>query len=241
MLPIVESIYGQHLKDEVKQTLVENALSSIEVKRMLNVLEDYNTNITDFETSAAEFEFTLPEKVNSFVHVKYLVLKFSNKAILAYYEISNVDTKVIVMGGVKKLNKFIQFNINKNSIEESELDYENELNKDYLIDLPNDPNYKKGQSLENISASWEWRTGCYPGYLHCGSGCGDKDGDRGGGVPVNGLDTCCRTHDRCWANFGTNDCQCDCNLIKCANKNKNSATLVAIINSFFPRKSTCKC
>lgn len=241
MLPIVENISGRHLDDNHKSILLEKALMSKEVKKMLSVLEDNGINIEEFKISAAEFEFILPGKINEFVQVEYLVLKFSNTAVLSYYEINNGGKKILVMGGVRKDNKFIQFTTINGEIEESELIYENELNKDYLIDIPNDSTYTKGQSLEKISASWEWVTGCYPGYNHCGSDCGNGAGSRGGGVPVNGLDKCCLTHDRCWANFGKNDCQCDCNLIKCANKNKNSATLVAIINSFFPRKSKCKC
>ncbi|MED1107530.1 hypothetical protein [Bacillus paramycoides] len=52
-------------------------------------------------------------------------------------------------------------------------------------------------------------------YKHCGKGCGDG-GSTGGGTPINTLDSCCRTHDRCYNNFGFDDCGCDRDLSRCA-------------------------
>ncbi|MEY2305738.1 hypothetical protein [Bacillus tropicus] len=53
-------------------------------------------------------------------------------------------------------------------------------------------------------------------YKHCGKECGDN-GATGGGTPINTLDSCCRSHDRCYSNFGSNDCGCDRDLSVCAN------------------------
>ncbi|MBB4823176.1 hypothetical protein HNO89_000394 [Sporosarcina luteola] len=53
------------------------------------------------------------------------------------------------------------------------------------------------------------------GYKHCGPDCGDN-GSKGGGTPINSLDLCCRTHDRCYANFGMYDCECDKRVVACA-------------------------
>lgn len=51
-------------------------------------------------------------------------------------------------------------------------------------------------------------------YNHCGKGCGDG-GFIGGGTPINKLDECCRAHDRCYDNFGFDDCGCDKEFEKC--------------------------
>lgn len=58
-------------------------------------------------------------------------------------------------------------------------------------------------------------------YKHCGAGCGDY-GPNGGGTPVNSLDRCCQAHDRCWENFGKDDCECDRLLGICTNNATDS-------------------
>ncbi|GAA0504531.1 hypothetical protein GCM10008986_35100 [Salinibacillus aidingensis] len=52
-------------------------------------------------------------------------------------------------------------------------------------------------------------------YEHCGENCGVR-GDDGGGPPVNELDECCAQHDACYYTFGADDCECDQQLIDCA-------------------------
>ncbi|MBU5355089.1 hypothetical protein KQI74_22655 [Paenibacillus barcinonensis] len=52
-------------------------------------------------------------------------------------------------------------------------------------------------------------------YKHCGKACGDGS-PTGGGTPINTLDYCCRAHDRCYSNFGFDDCGCDAELERCA-------------------------
>lgn len=59
-------------------------------------------------------------------------------------------------------------------------------------------------------------TGQYLVYKHCGKNCGDGN-KYGGGTPINDLDYCCRAHDRCYSNFGFDDCGCDSQLATCAN------------------------
>jgi hypothetical protein len=71
-----------------------------------------------------------------------------------------------------------------------------------------------------IQAEAAWYEGCLSfynsgndktyNYKWCGKSCGS-------GTPINTLDTCCRTHDRCYANFGINDDECDWDLYYCAN------------------------
>lgn len=52
-------------------------------------------------------------------------------------------------------------------------------------------------------------------YRHCGKACGDGS-PIGGGTPINPLDSCCRAHDRCYSQFGFDDCGCDQELESCA-------------------------
>lgn len=76
---------------------------------------------------------------------------------------------------------------------------------------------------------------CLAGYKHCGPDCGDQ-GSKGGGTPVNDLDICCRTHDRCWKNFGKYNCDCDRTVVACATvqayKGNNRAAAATVIGWF---------
>ena len=88
---------------------------------------------------------------------------------------------------------------------------------DFEKGLPNHANYVEGQSFKTVKPLYKWGNGFYPGYKHCGRHCGNR-GKYGGGPPRNPYDVCRPTHDHCCATYGTNDCQCDCNLIACAKK-----------------------
>ncbi|WP_170008477.1 hypothetical protein [Bacillus fonticola] len=63
-------------------------------------------------------------------------------------------------------------------------------------------------------------------YNWCGANCGS-------GVPVNDLDTCCRTHDFCYGSFGSypNRCSCDQTLVDCASFTDNAGT-TRVIGAF---------
>ncbi|MBJ7950107.1 hypothetical protein [Bacillus cereus group sp. N24] len=63
------------------------------------------------------------------------------------------------------------------------------------------------------------------GYNHCGPGCGD--GMSRGGTPINGVDSCCRSHDRCWSNFGQDDACCDKTLVNCVKSARSSGPVAA--------------
>lgn len=107
---------------------------------------------------------------------------------------------------------------------------------DGTLKLLSEINYKESyfdfigesdRTEENEVDSQAWYDGClvfgdsstgkYYHYRHCGASCGDKGGT-GGGTPINSLDSCCRAHDRCWDVFGSNDCACDKELGKCAER-----------------------
>ncbi|HEF1906408.1 TPA: hypothetical protein R9Y97_005840 [Bacillus cereus] len=82
---------------------------------------------------------------------------------------------------------------------------------------------------------------CMIGYNHCGPGCGD-DKTFGGGPTTNAIDSCCRSHDRCWDNFGENDACCDRKLVDCARANRGagSAACDLIVTWFTYNANKCK-
>lgn len=82
--------------------------------------------------------------------------------------------------------------------------------KEVQVELNENSDYVPFEEPSEVENLWfkNATKGCYPGYRHCGAGCGDGM-KYGGGTPEDNLDTVCRAHDRCWKNFGSWDSCCD--------------------------------
>lgn len=72
-------------------------------------------------------------------------------------------------------------------------------------------------------------------YKWCGANCGS-------GTPVNSVDTCCRTHDKCYIKNKSypKRCSCDTNIIKCVSK-KGTRASGMISAAFKAKKKWMKC
>ncbi|MCY8497765.1 hypothetical protein P8917_09945 [Bacillus atrophaeus] len=158
---------------------------------------------------------------------------------LSSYENIENSISVFSFGGDILTNKVLkQIDIvGEDSVLKSEFAFEGDLNTDMEVLPYNNTSYTPGQTKEKIKAAWNWDEFCAPGgYKHCGKQCGDK-GRWGGGKPINDLDYCCRTHDRCYDNFGFGHCKCDTPLVKCAKSLRSKYWIVAnvIIKVFGPK------
>jgi len=72
----------------------------------------------------------------------------------------------------------------------------------------------------------------------CGPGCS------GPGAPIDSVDTCCRTHDGCYARRGYFDCQCDRDLLRCIAPqrsiwNPRGRAAWAVWGAFRPKVAAC--
>ncbi|TCT21136.1 hypothetical protein EDD68_11197 [Melghiribacillus thermohalophilus] len=173
---------------------------------------------------------------------KYIILSFANNKVNIRFDKNklNDEMKTVVSGRMvvkENGNELLKGFMVKNGQLRQYLEkpYENELEKPLVIDRANDPSYTPGEIENSINAQgWTVCLYDYPEfYNHCGPGCGD--GLRyGGGEPINGLDECCRGHDRCYATFGYGDCECDNVLLDCAAQYEDDyPTNVGIIRTVF--------
>ncbi|TFJ93040.1 hypothetical protein [Lentibacillus salicampi] len=94
--------------------------------------------------------------------------------------------------------------------------------------------FNKNRTLVSFPCAGECCTFGGVNYQHCGSNCGVR-GDYGGGDLQNQLDGCCFMHDNCY-HEGKGFCECDTDLIDCANSasGPGSNTIIA----FFLAKTT---
>ncbi|RXT07249.1 hypothetical protein EIZ39_13995 [Ammoniphilus sp. CFH 90114] len=70
----------------------------------------------------------------------------------------------------------------------------------------------------------------------CGPGCS------GPNRPIDGLDACCRSHDRCYRRRGWRNCNCDRQLTRCAEKYADPLTVrgrMALLIIHFFSKQNC--
>lgn len=231
--------------DEVKKLSQEEAYSIFESKiRQHGDYKKLVENIPSFNEEALEvlsankIKLTINNQADEVYEATRLVLRFGE--VLFNYQISTSDDmekEDILSAIVNKEEKTVKtLVVNQNKIDIKQFSHEEEIN--IAIDMDD----FKVDKEQNVIAQYEWGDGCYPFYKHCGKNCGDN-GNWGGGTPINSYDTCCRTHDRCWANFGTNDCGCDCNLLSCAKSNWYYApvALHVIVLAYFPVRSSCSC
>lgn len=182
------------------------------------LLEELNINIDQIKEKAYTLQFFYENQEEKVLET-LLIYQNDEKVIEATKDYNDNVFKKIIAHYVDDINPDNK-KIKRLSVENNQVNV--------LKELPYDHNYfdffSENQN-NNISAQQNWYDGCFefsdPGtgshyYRHCGADCGD-DGSVGGGIPINPLDSCCRSHDRCYENFGYDDCECDQILGDCAN------------------------
>lgn len=242
-IPVINLEFGRELSIKEAKSLVEKMKANEEFKKIAAELDPFNAD--EIEVLAANKAEFVAEGQDRAVFVNRIVVRDGNKVVSYQESTKDGMTKEVVTAAVlesKELLTTLMVHAGEVVITPFNHTGEDIQVKDFAEGLPNNENYVEGQSENEIKPAYTWGDGCYPGYKHCGRNCGDN-GDYGGGTPINPYDTCCRTHDRCWAAFGTNDCQCDCQLEACAKKNWIYApvALHTILLAYFPVKDSCTC
>lgn len=195
----------QLLAEEIKKYIPEFQLSDLEVK--LAYQADALTAIEE----VAQIELLDFRNISNTVAVNVLTFNLNNETRTIYTArietmAENENYKGFEVVGEEVILKFSQ---------DGEI-----LNPSGIEALPNNPDYTPGNTVTTQALDWLDGKFCLDNekagkrYRHCGPGCGDGMG-LGGGTPINGIDSCCRAHDRCWKNFGNGDKCCDKTLASC--------------------------
>jgi hypothetical protein len=244
--PIIDLEFGRKLTDqEANEVFEQNIKHNEDFKKIVAEVEKLNGSVGEIKILAANKVEFVTDPEDGVTFVTKIVIKIGGAVINYQLTTRNGASKEHVMGALlNQEQKLTSVIVVKGEIEATVYEYDGELEKDFSEGLPNNENYVPGQSLKAIGPQWSFSdlNVCYPGYRHCGKGCGDN-GPVGGGTPVDSYDSCCRAHDRCWATFGTNDCGCDCELESCAKKNWYEAppALHTALLAYFPVEDSCRC
>ncbi|AKG03402.1 hypothetical protein AAV35_000460 [Salimicrobium jeotgali] len=231
MIPQTNLQYDRELNEQENQKLVNKLKKSENFQRIAKAMHSDSKQAKVRSGHKVHYEL---EGDNT--NLKLLLVELESEKIVYYQESTSAERIQEDMYGAKgdkSKNQAVIFRINEGDVVETTGAYSERLSKDFLS--------AELRSEDEVSTS-AWYDGCYPGFNYCGADCGTR-GSSGGGVPQGPYDQCCLEHDNCWANFGTNDCGCDCRLKSCAAANVLHApvALHTILMSWFPREEGCTC
>lgn len=213
---------GAFIEGKDLNTLVENIQKKSSYKKLIANLKE----LQPFDDSKVEVKIAYQFKSidtlsdsNKLYRSKFVELILDNQAEIRFDNVVRVGDKEVegLSGSVvhsngQYLTSFIE-SLNGEFVQLEAVENKGQLDAKVEEELPNNPSYVHDEELVQPLGLFDV---CMPGgYLHCGKGCGDY-GPKGGGTPINPVDSCCRAHDRCWNTFGDWDCKCDRILIDCA-------------------------
>ncbi|WP_079710294.1 hypothetical protein [Paraliobacillus ryukyuensis] len=211
------TIKGKYMEDD--RQIINEALKNESFNRLIQEMDSRATISIEYNhpVLAYEFEQTISSET---LKCQFVVFESKDgktrlrydKAIVGDKANSVVSGKTIVQENNKNVLKGL-------AIINGEKHWMEDQFKDALDDIPDledDQTLEPQGESEDVEAMARFCLYDFPEfYNHCGPDCGDGL-PLGGGTPINGLDTCCRAHDRCWREFGEGDCECDAILVGCA-------------------------
>lgn len=224
---ILDGKYVKHEKEKLE--IKDKLISRLENQGVIEQLQKLVPLSVEALELKVAYDFTVPDyRNNGEVDLGRIVAIRANERVqIKNVFVTDKDHNIkeeLIMIDVVKGAQTVQTYI----LEEGKLVLDNEFEYignflDDTIDLEQIDNEEyEGVLAKNFPFSF-----CLAGgYRHCGPGCGDGLA-RGGGTPINAIDSCCRGHDRCWANFGNGDACCDKILVDCAKANRSAGSVAS--------------
>ncbi|MGE1115682.1 hypothetical protein ACQJ0K_28585 [Priestia megaterium] len=220
-------ISGKYLEGDEKELALKQVYLNSEFQLLLAELQkDVPVVEENLQMVRAYiYDASMDEQV---VTGKHFTLQYLNRVQISFYSFIKGNEVYDQFYGrtVTPDERFIKvYEVNKGKVLSVATDvYEGQLEIELEQLAKHDKEFKPLSTASLITAKG-FKTGCLVDeahnktYQYCGSGCGScKSCTEGGGTSINSIDTCCKTHDTCWSNFGSWDHCCDKNLVNCANK-----------------------
>ncbi|MGQ8873473.1 hypothetical protein [Paenibacillus sp. TSA_86.1] len=174
--------------------------------------------LNEYPVEKVSYQMTLVYEEQPSVQLEILFVKYNGNTVLSFERVINGTSKrsLVVTGYFVEGNNLKQIEVQANN----EILVTESTAGDNIFSFMNlipEGSEMKVQSIFDGVGCLVFRDDNNKShiYKHCGKGCGDGSSS-GGGTPINTLDYCCRAHDRCYSNFGFDDCGCDSELEKCS-------------------------
>ncbi|MEI3597820.1 MULTISPECIES: hypothetical protein [unclassified Oceanobacillus] len=215
-------VKSQELEMTKKNELIEELNLSRDFVLLISEIQKHHKDVEVKETETMSLTFA-PDKNGEGVKVAAIFVRLHDEVIIQALK-QGEDLRV--KAHFSTINEFGEKMVVKAIVEDEEVKIENqiEFNAEYFLFVEELKNPQGADEISEVAPA-AWYEGClifyssgegkYYYYRYCGSGCNGKNFTQ---TPINPLDSCCRSHDRCWANFGKGDDGCDYQLYTCANR-----------------------
>lgn len=220
-------VKSKELEVASKNLLVDELNGNTEFALLVAEIQKYHKDVEVKRSDALQFEFEAAEGEEG-LKVNAIFVSLGDEAIVqAIKEVDGLRLKAHFSAENEKGEKVIRKAIVED--EKVKVEFEVPFAAEYFLFVEELKNPQGGDEEARLTPE-AWYEGClvffnsgngkYYYYKYCGAKCtGEgKTGKKFEATPINTLDSCCRSHDRCWANFGKGDNGCDYELYLCANK-----------------------
>lgn len=221
-------IKSKKLNMNSKKMLLDEFNHNNDLTLLISEIQKYHKEVNIIkQTDTLQLEFVAEEDEEG-LKVDVLFVTLSNEIIIqAIKETDGLHLKAHFSAVNENGEKVIRKAIVKDNQIEIEFEIPFETHYFMFVEELKNP---QGADKDFDASPEAWYEGClvffdsasgkYYRYNYCGAKCTGEDssGKKYQKTPINTLDRCCRTHDRCWDNFGHGDDDCDYNLYSCANK-----------------------
>lgn len=214
-------VKSQELDKKKQNNLIDQFNTSLGYAALVSEIEKHHKELKVTETETFSLKFANKEEGQEEVQVEALFVKLNDEVIIQ--ALKQEGKELVIKAHYSAINEAGEKVIRKSIFKEDKVVTEAEIKftAAYFLFVEELKNPQAADEVaEGEIAPEAWYDGCLSfynsgngktyNYKWCGKGCGS-------GTPINPLDTCCRTHDRCYANFGRGDNGCDWDLYYCAN------------------------
>ncbi len=235
------AIRGKHIED--KSNIINEALNNEQFSNLIQEMNSLRPLFIDYSLPVLAYKFgqTVGGEI---LRGQFVVFESKDGKTRLRYDKSKVGNNFnTIVSGKTVIEENDTSVVKSLAIINNQKYWLDDQFKDKLDSIPsleNDQTFEYRDNSDDVEAAAGFCLYDFPEfYNHCGPDCGDGL-SLGGGTPINGLDSCCRAHDRCWREFGEGDCECDARVVACAlNYTDTYPTNATAVIGWFSNNNNC--